>query len=197
MDYLEMMEIQERIIGYKKSLKERISYVDAKGNRKLDPYYFLSAEVAAYKLLSTWEEQIKNDPEAVNDGIIELLSLIEMLVNESYEDYQSYEADISMPLWFELSKEFGGEALAAFNAEVIVMASLIESVQGAEPNQTLICSMNDEDLTDPNLASYAYSIVHDYLINLSREKLEEFANKGFGMGSNRGELYKLHFNLFV
>lgn len=197
MDYLEMMEIQERIIGYKKSLKERISYVDAKGNRKLDPYYFLSAEVAAYKLLSTWEEQIKDDPEAVNDGIIELLDLIETLVNENYEDYQSYEADISMPLWFELSKGFDGEALAAFNAEVIVMASLIENMQGSEPNQTLICSMNDDDLTDPNIASYAYSIVHDYLIGQSKEKLEQFAETGFGMNSSKGELFKLHFNLFV
>lgn len=196
MDYLEMMEIQERIIGYKKSLKERISYVDAKGNRKLNPYYFLSAEVAAYKLLSTWEEQIKTDPEAVNDGIIELLDLIEMLVKESYKDYQIYEADISMPLWFELSKGFGGEALAAFNAEVIVMASLIESVRGAEPNQTLICSMNDEELTDPNLASYAYSIVHDYLISLSREELKAFADTGFGLNASKGELHKLHFNLF-
>lgn len=197
MDYLETIEIQEQIIGYKEILKERISYVDEKGRRKLDPYYFLSAEVAAYKLLIIWEEKLQSDLEAIDDDVTDLLDLIEMLVNESYEDYQIYEAEINMPLWHELCLGFGGEALAAFNAEIIVLASLIESKQGTDLNDTLICSINDEELTDPDFASYAYSIVHDYLISLSSEQLEQFAETGFGLNSSKGELYKLHFNLFA
>ena len=142
-------------------------------------------------------EQLQSDLEAIDDDVTDLLDLIEMLVNESYEDYQIYEAEINMPLWHELCLGFGGEALAAFNAEIIVLASLIESKQGTDLNDTLICSINDEELTDPDFASYAYSIVHDYLISLSSEQLEQFAETGFGLNSSKGELYKLHFNLFA
>ena len=197
MDYLEIMETQERIISYKNRLRDRISTVDDAGNRKLNPYYFLSAEVAAYKLLCSWEKQIKESVDFFDDANRELLDTIEILIDESYQDYETYEAEISMPLWFELSKDFEGDALRAFNAEIILVASLIESKQGTDPSETLICSMSDEELTDPNIASYAYSIVHDYLISLSKETLEKFAAGGFGMNSDKGELFKLHFNLFA
>ena len=196
-DYLEIMETQERIIDYKNRLRDRISIADDAGNRKLNPYYFLSAEVAAYKLLCSWEKQARESIDFVDEGIRDLLDTIEMLIDESYEDFETYEAEISMPLWYELSKSFEGEALTAFNAEIILVASLIESKQGTDPSETLICTMSDEELTDPNLASYAYSIVHDYLISLSKEKLEKFAAEGFGLNSDKGELYKLHFNLFA
>lgn len=196
MDYLQAMEIQEQIIYLEKSLKEKISYIDDKGNRKLDPYYFLSAEVAAYKLLSTWHKRMQTDLEAISEEVAELLDLIKMLVDESYEDYQTYEADISMDLWYQLAKNFSGDALVSFNAEIIVLASYVESLSEIDPSETLICKMSDEELTDPNLASYAYSIVHNYLISLSRENLESFAEMGFGLNASKGELHKLHFNLF-
>ena len=197
MDYLEMMDIQERIIDYEKRLKDRISYIDDQGNRKLDPYYFLSAEVAAYKLLRLWKKKLDDDLDVLDDHVSDLLDLIKQLVDESYESYEIYEAEISMPLWYELAKENADNAISSFNAEIIVMASYIETIKGVDPSETLIVSMNEEELVDPNSVSYAYSIVHDYLISLSKEKLEEFAEAGFGLNANRGELYKLHFNLFT
>ena len=196
MDYLEMMDIQERIIDYEKRLKDRISYIDDQGNRKLDPYYFLSAEVAAYKLLRSWKKKLDDDLDVLDDHVSDLLDLIKQLVDESYESYESYEAEISMPLWYELAKEYSDNAFSSINAEIVVMASLIETKQGIDPRETMIVTMSDEDLTDPNSVSYAYSIVHDYLISLSKEKLEEFAEIGFGLNAQQGNLYKLHFNLF-
>lgn len=196
MNYLELKKAQERIATLEKQLKEKISFIDENGNRKLNPYYFLSAEVAAYKLISSWVKKMQRWEDFIDDDVLQLLELIEGLIDESYEDYDSYEADYSMTLWYELSKTYKGEAVANFNAEIFVIASLAEVAQGTLPENTLICTVSDEELTDANWASYAYSVAHDYLISLSKEQLEEFARSGFGINASKGELYKLHFNLF-
>ena len=196
MDYLEWMKLQENIISYAEQLRGKISFVDPEGRRKLDPYYFLSGEVAAYKLLSSWINSMRRGNDVVNERVGDLVDLIRKLVEEDYEDYQIYEAEISMPLWYELMKSFKGDALSNFNSEILVLASIAEVRSGILPENTLICTMTDDELTDANLVSYAYSLVHDYLIGLSREDLELFAQKGFGLNADKGELYKLHFNLF-
>lgn len=196
MDYLELLEAQERIVSFHERLRDRISYVDESGYRKLDRYYFLSAEVAAYKLLDNWLKAMDRGSEEIDDKIRNLLDLIETLLEESYEDFETYEAEISMPLWSCLTEGFEGEALLNFNLEVFLVASLAEVAKGTPVEECLFTTMSDDDLKDPTLISYAYSLAHDYLISFSDESLEEFAEGGLGVNSAKGELYKLHFNLF-
>lgn len=196
MDYLELLETQERIVAYHQELKDRISYIDSNGNRKLDRYYFLSAEVAAYKLLDLWMKAMNRGQDNIDDEARDLLALIERVLMEDYEDFETYETDLSMPLWSYLSEGFESDALHNFNLEVFLVASLAEMAKGTRAEDCLFVTTNDADLKDPNFISYAYSLAHDYLITFSNERLEEFAAKGFGICPANGELYKFHFNLF-
>lgn len=196
MDYLELLEAQERIVTYHHELKEMISYIDDGGKRKLDRHYFLSAEVAAYKLLDLWLRKINKGEEVIDEETHELLDLIDRLIRKDYEDFDTYEADLSMPLWGYLSKGFKSEALQNFNLEVYLVASLAEIANGTKIEDSLFVAMNDADLKDPEFMAYAYSLAHDYLISFPNERLEEFAKEGFGICPSNSELYKFHFNLF-
>ncbi len=196
MDYLELLETQEKIVSYHKRLRNKISYVDENGCRKLSSYYFLSAEVAAYKLLDNWLKAMDSDLDEPDDEIIHLIDLIESLLEEDYEDFDAYEADLSMPLWYHLTKEFEGEAFLNFNLELFLVASMAEVAKGMPVEECLFVAMDTSDLKDPNMVSYAYSLAHDYLISFSNERLEEFALDGYGINPAKSELYKLHFNLF-
>lgn len=196
MDYLRLLETQEKIVSYHERLKAKISYLDKNGYRKLNSYYFLSAEVAAYKLLDNWLTAMDRGQDQENGEICDFLELIERVIDEDYDSYETYEADLSMPLWSYLTKGLEGEALLNFNMELFIVASLAEVANGTSVDNCLLVSMDTSDLKDPNLISYAYSLAHDYLISFSNERLEEFAKNGFGISTMKGDLYKLHFNLF-
>lgn len=196
MNYLEQVRIQEKIASFKDQLREKISYLDECGNRKLNSYYFLSAEVAAYKLLNSWNKRMLRGEDIIDDEVRYLLSLIEALLNEEYEDYSEYEAEISMPLWYRLISGAEGDSYIEFNKEVFIVASMAEMSKGTDLNDTLAATINYFDLEDPNIVSYAYSLAHDFLISMDSEAFETFAKRGFGKDLSKGELYKFHFNLF-
>lgn len=196
MNYLEQVRIQEKIASFKDQLREKISYLDECGNRKLNSYYFLSAEVAAYKLLSSWNKRMLSGEDVIDDEVKYLLDLIEALINEEYEDYSEYESEISMPLWYRLISGAEGDSYIQFNREVFVVASMAEMSKGTDLKDTLAATINYYDLEDPNIVSYAYSLSHDFLISMDNEAFETFAKQGFGKDLRKGELYKFHFNLF-
>ena len=196
MNYLEQVRIQEKIASFKDQLREKISYLDECGNRKLNSYYFLSAEVAAYKLLSSWNKRMLSGEDVIDDEVKYLLDLIEALINEEYEDYSEYESEISMPLWYRLISGAEGDSYIEFNREVFIVASMAEMSKGTDLNDTLAATINYYDLEDPNIVSYAYSLAHDFLISMDNEAFETFAKQGFGKDLGKGELYKFHFNLF-
>lgn len=196
MNYLEQIRIQEKIARYKDQIRDKISYVDECGNRKLNSYYFLSAEVAAYKLLNNWNKRMLRGEDVISDEVKYLLTLIESLLSEEYEDYSEYEAEISMPLWYRLISGAEGESYFEFNKEVFIVASMAEMSHGTELESTLAATVNYDDLGDPNIVSYAYSLAHDYLISMKTDAFEVFAKQGLGKDLGKGELYKFHFNLF-
>lgn len=196
MNYLEQVRIQEKIASFRDQLREKISYLDDCGNRKLCSYYFLSAEVAAYKLLNSWNKRMLSGEDVIDDEVKYLLDLIEALINEEYEDYSEYESEISMPLWYRLISGAEGDSYIQFNREVFIVASMAEMSKGTDLKDTLAATINYFDLEDPNIVSYAYSLAHDYLISMDNESFETFAKQGFGKDLGKGELYKFHFNLF-
>lgn len=197
MNYSELMKIQSSIIEDKKHLKNIISSIDANGNRKLDSRYFLSAEVAAYKILQTLEKRMiegNEIPEDINDT----LQIIDEVTKGEYAtDYDYYETECNMQLWEIVLKEEQGTALHNLNVEIITMASLAEVQKGYEsPENSLIARISEEEVDDPKVLTYAYSIVHDWLMSLSEDESERIVNSGFGINANGSYLYKLHFNIF-
>ena len=195
MDYLEKVKAQKRIKQYHEALRDRISTVDSVGNRKLNSYYFLSGEVAAYKILSSWMKRMYRGEDVIDENAEMLLSCIGNIVSESYLDYDEYEEN-SYYCWKELMLSFGGEALRDFNVTLFVLASIAELESGMEVEDTLIAGTSESDSLNPNLAAYAYIVAHDYLISKSDEELQRFADSGFGINGCESDLYKLHFNIF-
>ena len=197
MNYSELMKIQTLIIEDKKQLKNIISYIDADGNRKLDSRYFLSAEVAAYKILQMLERDMLQGKE-LPDDIGETLQIIDEVTKGEYgTDYEYYETECNMQLWDRVLKEEQGIALHNLNVEIITMASLAEVQRGYEsPENSLIVRISEEEVDDPKVLTYAYSMVHDWLMSLSEEESKKVVNSGLGLNAGDSYLYKLHFNLF-
>ena len=185
MDYLEHMRALQLVQDYKQALQDRISTVEGTA-RRLRPYYFLSAEVAAYKLLTMWDRVPQEDAPY-------LLHLIGRLVEGDYADFQEYESDISMPLWEALASGYAGEAYANLNLEVFMVATVAELASGMPAESTLAATMDSSDLRDPVQVSYAYSMAHDYLISQGPQALESFAENGLETPC----IHRLHFKLFT
>ena len=185
MDYLEQMRALQRVEDYKAALRDKISVSEGTA-RKLNPYYFLSAEVAGYKLLTHWDKVPQEDTST-------LLDVIERLVNEDYADFDEYETEISMPLWEALTRGYEGAAYADLNNEVFLVATIAELKNGTPPDSTLGALMVGNDLIDPLMVSYAYSLAHDFLISQGPQFLERFAE----MGIATPNLHRLHFKLFT
>lgn len=197
MDYLELTTIQQRIIDLEELFKGRISYLDENGHRKLNSYYFLSAETAAYKLLSSWVKRMRTGEDFIDESIIALVDRIQWLADAEYgEDYDEYEAEYNMELWSALLDGEEGLAYRNFNMEVFVIASLAEVFQGHETEETcLICTIGEDDKSNPVILSYAYAVAHDWVMQMPDDERERFAQKGYGINTD-SDLYKLHFNLF-
>lgn len=195
MKYLEKMKIQEKMREYHSALREKISVVDSSGKRKLNSFYFLSGELAAYILLNSWIKRMRKGQEIINEVTKEDFLIITNIVNESYLDYEEYEEN-SFYLWHQIMCTLGSEAMREFNTLIYALATLAELESGLEESVTLIANVNDSDLMDPDLTAYAYSVAHDYLISKERDFLQRFAEAQFGINEYEGELHKLHFNLF-
>lgn len=197
MDYLELTTIQQRIIDLEKLFKERISYLDENGHRKLNSYYFLSAETAAYKLLSSWVKRMRTGEDFIDASIIALVDRMQWLADAEYgENYDEYEAEYNMELWMTLLDGEEGLAFHNFNMEVFLIASLAEVMQGHETvEDCLICTIGEGDKKDPVILSYAYAVAHDWVMQMPDDERERFAQKGYGINTD-SDLYKLHFNLF-
>lgn len=195
MDYLVKMKAQKQIKQYQEILRDRISTVDSEGNRKLNSRYFLSGEVAAYKILSSWIKRMYQGEDVVDENIETLLACITNIVYESYLNFEEYEEN-SFYCWKELMLSFGNESLRDFNRILFALSTLAELESGAEIDDVLINGINETDLLDAGLTAYAYTVAHDYLISKSDEELQRFAESGFGINGHENDLYKLHFNLF-
>lgn len=197
MKYLELIAIEKRMYSNREYLKELISYIDENGYRKLDPYYYLSAEVAAYKLLCYWIKHFDLDNEVIDDKQLEALDFIDTLINKGYkEDYEYYESELNVYLWHMLLQTIDSKVAYEIHIELFCIAHYIEIGQGTPKDETAFMLAEPQDLSDANQVSYVYSIVHDYLFSLSHEERIEFVENGLGLSERNQELYKLHFGLF-
>ena len=198
MDYLKLIDIQQQVIELESTFKERISYLDENGNRKLDSYYFLSAETAAYKLLSSWVKRMRADEDFIDESIEKLVDRIQWLADAEYgEDFDIYESEYNMELWEAVLTGEDGIAYQNFNMELFIVASLAEVELGYETEETcLITTIGEADKLDPVILSYAYATAHDWIMRMPAERRDKFAREGFGLNAKDSDLFKLHFNLF-
>lgn len=187
----ELRDAQQKIIDYKKQVESIISYRDERGRKLIKPEHFLSGEIAAYKFLNSWEKRMLNGEDFLDAKALELLNDIEHLLYWSEQDFsdietiQGYE-EFSMSIWVELMTEKASDAQSDFNFELVKIAAVAEALRGTSEKENDFLHVAYEDLLDGLFMGYTYSVAHEWLMSLPREKYVEIIE-----GS---ELHKFHFH---
>lgn len=132
LSYKELSAIQEKIVEYRNELRELISLVDERGHRKLNPIFFLSGEVAAYKILNIWYKQMLSNEFEVTKQVADTLNNIDCLmearkgdfrIKEDEEDYESW----SQLVWYDLFDYQYNDSVVDINKEIIKFSWLMQA----------------------------------------------------------------------
>lgn len=192
--FKELSEAQQDIVSYKDKISAIIGYVDESGNRKIKPEHFLSGEVAAYKLLSSWEKKmLKGEHCFIDRRVLMTLREIGWLIEFSLEgDFadsvivSSYE-DSSCVLWMELLEDKDSSTNHAINVDVIVTAAAALMFRDVPDEENDFLQSDYSDAADSEFLSYAYSVAHEWLLSLPQDIFEKMMKDT--------EIYRLHFHL--
>ncbi|MCI8450917.1 MAG: hypothetical protein HFJ74_00045 [Eggerthellaceae bacterium] len=201
MSFMQLRDLQHRIIENKAILSSRIGYVDEHGHRKLDPKFFLSGEVAAYKLLNTWEKAMMRGDNSLASNVQETLEQIEALCQYSQQDFANpivlhdYER-LSAELWMKLFDVVGiDDSMHDINVSIGIMSALFQ-YDHEIPVEELeyIEGIDKAEYTDSVRLARAYSHAHRWFMEARREEVEQMMAIFRHMHGK--DLHKIHFDLF-
>ena len=191
MDYKELVAIQEKIEKYRKDLRQIISNVDEDGHRKLNPIFFLSAEVAAYKILNIWHKKMMKGEDIFDDSFSFTLGDIETMFEYREGDFsddavrESYEESNQL-LWYDLFDYSYDMSLKTINKEIIGLYNILLIATSREGEEKEYWCIND----DAEMG-IIYTEAHDMIMSLEPQLLEAML-----MVFEQTKIYKLHFDIF-
>lgn len=197
LSYKQIQDAQYQIVEYKKAISDLIGYLDESGHRKLRPEFFLSGEVAAYKLLNRWEKEMHKGNDIVNEDVIRALCEIDWLLRWRERDFADSEVvdayeELSNELWFRLMKDGVDESGCELHREIIWLADLCEAVRGCPDDLNDYLGLTEDSEDYEIFLSTAYNIVHMFVMEIPERLRDEMVNTLF----QKTEIHKLHFNLF-
>lgn len=178
--FQEQTDAQQRIIDYKAEITRIISYSDKNGHRKIKPEHFLSGEVAAYKLLSSWEKRMIQGESIIDTKVLEILDDVEILIDRSTQgDFLSDEAVFdyefaSTGLWMALLSNKDLMPDCEFNRSLVALAAVIEKETGISDEDNQFLKYEGADLIDGRAIAVAYSTVHQWLMEQSQEQVVQW-----------------------
>lgn len=194
LSYKELSAIQEKIVGYRNGLRELISLVDERGHRKLNPIFFLSGEVAAYKILNIWYKQMLSNEFEVTKRVADTLNNIDCLmearkgdfrIKKDEEDYESW----SQLVWYDLFDYQYNDSVVDINKEIIEFSWLMQAGNGISQEEMRYCPANAEDDVEMGII---YTDTHNMFMNLEPKELKLAVIEMMKLT----KLYKLHFDIF-
>lgn len=194
LSYKELSAIQEKIVGYRNELRELISLVDERGHRKLNPIFFLSGEVAAYKILNIWYKQMLSNEFEVTKQVADTLNNIDCLmearkgdfrIKEDEEDYESW----SQLVWYDLFDYQYNDSVVDINKEIIKFSWLMQAGNSIPQEKMRYCPADAEDDTEMGII---YTDTHNMFMNLEPQQLKLMVIEMMKLT----KLYKLHFDIF-
>ena len=194
LSYKELSAIQEKIVGYRNELRELISLVDERGHRKLNPIFFLSGEVAAYKILNIWYKQMLSNEFEVTKQVADTLNNIDCLmearkgdfhIKEDEEDYESW----SQLVWYDLFDYQYNDSVVDINKEIIKFSWLMQAGNSIPQEKMRYCPADAEDDAEMGII---YTDTHNMFMNLEPQQLKLMVIEMMKLT----KLYKLHFDIF-
>lgn len=197
LDYSDIMALQEKVANYREQLRCIISTDDENGHRKLNPIFFLSGEIAAYKLLCQWYKSMLRNEDFITKDVVQSLQSIEALLDYRTDEFsideveEGYETH-SQLLWYELFQSQYDDSIVALNKEIIQLFFILqlfrEAVFGDKPFYDEI--YEDEAENDAFMGE-VYSLTHAMIMKLPQNCI----TAALEMTKN-SKLYKLHFDMF-
>ena len=194
LSYKELSAIQEKIVEYRNELRELISLVDERGHRKLNPIFFLSGEVAAYKILNIWYKQMLSNEFEVTKQVADTLNNIDCLmearkgdfrIKEDEEDYESW----SQLVWYDLFDYQYNDSVVDINKEIIKFSWLMQAGNSIPQEKMRYCPADAEDDAEMGII---YTDTHNMFMNLEPQQLKLMVIEMMKLT----KLYKLHFDIF-
>lgn len=194
LSYKELTNIQEKIVGYRNELRGLISAVDENGHRKLNPIFFLSGEIAAYKIVNIWYKQMLSNEFKATKQVIDALGNIGCLmkarkgdfrVKADEEDYEYW----SQLVWYDLFDYQYNDSVVDINKEIIEFSWLMQAGNDI-PQEEMRYVLADAE--DDAKMGIIYTDTHNMFMNLEPPQLKQAVIEM--MKSTK--LYKLHFDTF-
>ena len=170
------------------------SLVDERGHRKLNPIFFLSGEVAAYKILNIWYKQMLSNEFEVTKQVADTLNNIDCLmearkgdfrIKEDEEDYESW----SQLVWYDLFDYQYNDSVVDINKEIIKFSWLMQAGNSIPQEKMRYCPADAEDDTEMGII---YTDTHNMFMNLEPQQLKLMVIEMMKLT----KLYKLHFDIF-
>ena len=194
LSYKELTAIQEKIVGYRSELRELISEVDEKGHRKLNPIFFLSGEIAAYKIVNIWYKRMLSNEFKETKQVIDTLGNIGCLmkarkgdfrVKADEEDYEYW----SQLVWYDLFDYQYNDSVVDINKEIIEFSWLMQAANDIPEDEMKYCLADAEDDAEMGIV---YTDTHNMFMNLEPQQLKLMVIEMMKLT----KLYKLHFDIF-
>ena len=198
LSYKEINEIQEKIVKLREKVRDSVSYLDANNHRKLNFRYFLSGEVAAYKILNRWHKQMQTREYEPNKENLQTLKEIEILIEYSAKDFEDEEIvdgyeEFNQLLWYNVfSNEFKNKKTIEINIEIIQIFEMVDLIS-SELNiyRKYPIEIEYSWANDTIEMGGVYAELHKRIMKLPKE-MYEVISKVF----SETEIMKIHFNLF-
>lgn len=192
LSYQESMAIQEKIVSYRDSLREIISIVDDKDCRKLNPIFFLSGEVAAYKILNIWYKQMIENKFDITNNVLLVLGEMETLLEVREKDFsdeavESTYEEFNQILWYDLFDYHFDTSISEINYDIIGIYHMLQIA-----NDVPIDELEDDDwkINDDAEMGIIYTETHRMFMDLE-PKLQDVILEVIRLT----KIYKLHFDL--
>lgn len=198
LSFRELRHTQQKIMDYKNLIADKIGLINDSGKRVLNPRFFLSGEVAAYKFLCYWEKKMEQGEDFIDAKVLGLMEDIKWMLYWADQDFAEEDTLIeyegcNTSLWIDLLAGKSNEARRKIDRDIVAIAALSEFSKGKEDEETNdFLRLEEEDFDDHISMGYAYGTAHEWLMTLEPEMVERLFTEVLG----ESELYKLHFHLF-
>lgn len=195
LSYKELTELQMKVVEFKDKLRDIISQLDERGHRKLNPIFFLSGEVAAYKLLCSWFKQMTANRFEVTKDIQIALADIESLLDVREQDFtdtsvEDWYEECSQSLWYSLFDSQFNDSIVEVNFEIIELSWVVRLLSAPSLDVAEVLTDYSAAYDDVEMG-IIYTETHNMIMNLEPQKLE------IALGViDKTRIYKLHFDMF-
>ena len=124
LSFRELRHTQQKIMDYKTLIADKIGLINDSGKRVLNPRFFLSGEVAAYKFLCYWEKKMEQGEDFIDAKVLGLMDDIKWMLYWADQDFAEEDTLIeyegcNTSLWIDLLAGKSNEARRKIDRDIV------------------------------------------------------------------------------